>query len=109
MTWKTPCVDDPQLWESDDPRERARALAGCHTCWRLIECHAQAETDRTNRLRVTGVVGGIDYTRTQRGGRAPITNCQNAECAKPIDTKGTRRKFCSTPCQVRAARARSAA
>lgn len=102
MTWRTPCVEDPEMWTSDLADARAYALEQCREhCHRILECHAQTETDRANKLPVIGVSGGVDYTPGIRS-KARTGTCQNPECGKPIPSPIARRRYCDDRCRSRA-------
>ena len=97
---RTPCMDNPDLWTSDHASDRALALTECRTaCWRLTECHAQTETDLANGLPVIGVSGGVDYDPRKSGKGSTVC----ATCGEPVDTKGTRRRYCNDTCRLRLA------
>lgn len=99
MSWRTPCVDDPELWTSKNPDERLTALNACMTCNRLATCAAEAKADPDDRI---GVRGGTDWTVSKHTGLslAPV-QCQNARCRRtiPQHATGGRRNFCNDKCR----------
>lgn len=99
MSWRTPCVDNPEAWTSDKPQERWDALQGCLTCPRLAACAKEAADDPDDRI---GVRGGTDWTVTKRGDSlAPVT-CHNVRCGRTIlqHASGGRRRFCNEKCRT---------
>lgn len=108
---RTPCQDNPDLWTSDVREERALAVAECGTCWRLTECAAEVADLLARKLKVAGVAGGVDWTRTKAGtvpkrGKAPARVAVPApnECAGCGATlrhpeRGRRRTWCSERCR----------
>jgi hypothetical protein len=97
MSWRTPCVDDPEKWAGEDWALRRQAAKECLTCPRLIECAAETQEMRAKGLEVTGVSGGVDYThsRTGRGSKPAVTECEWCGVTLMQQPTGARRRYCS--------------
>lgn len=101
MSWRTPCVEDPEAWVSDKPDQRWAALQACRTCHILEQCAAKT-VDPDERI---GVRGGVDWTVSKNTGLslAPAS-CRNPRCRRTIlqHATGRRREFCNDKCRTTA-------
>jgi hypothetical protein len=98
MTWRTPCTDpdnDTELWTSDDVTDREKARDLCRACPRLLACFAEAEAMKRKGLEVSGVNGGVDFTRSKRQKQADPRVCGFCGAVVLQPTNGRRRSFCS--------------
>ena len=98
MTWRTPCTDlkrDPEMWVSEDVTDREEAVQLCRTCPRMLACFAQAEADKRKGLDVTGVHGGVDFTRSKRQKQADPKMCGFCGAVVLQPSNGRRRSWCS--------------
>lgn len=87
------CADpryDPDLWHSDNPDDRATAMAICHGCPLLADCGTYATTHNH-----PGIWGGS--TRGQRRGTHPTTHIPtHAHDEEWTDENGDTRAPCGT-------------
>jgi hypothetical protein len=83
------------MWVSEDVTDRERAVALCRTCPRMLACFAQAEADKRKGLDVTGVHGGVDFTRSKRQKQAEAKVCGFCGSVVLQPSNGRRRSWCS--------------
>ncbi|MEU5608412.1 WhiB family transcriptional regulator [Streptomyces sparsogenes] len=82
---------DPDLWHSDNPEDRALAMAICHGCPLQPACGTYATTND-----LPGIWGG--RTRAQRRGTRPTTEIPTqARDEEWTDENGDTRRPCGTP------------
>ena len=62
----TPCQREPDLWTSDDHKERTEAANACQMCPLIDPCRTHAEAN----AETWHVWGGIDRTKTSRRSKA---------------------------------------
>jgi WhiB family transcriptional regulator, redox-sensing transcriptional regulator len=76
-----PCTEiGPHLFFSDNPRERARAVALCGGCHAVDWCREQGEALRADGHRLFGVWSGVDHgmahgSPAHEGARQSETRC----------------------------------
>ena len=99
MTWRTPCVDEPEMWTGPLPDSRAEAARICVTVCRVQNpaafeaCRLQAERDQPE----FGVYAGEDY-----GPKTPPKTCEGPGCSNPLPNvvkSGRPPRFCSQACR----------
>lgn len=82
----TPCSADPEPWFSDDPEERAEAVAACGYCPLLGPCRELA-LPRELALRPSnrhGVWAGVDFEQPRQENRAAQARDRREEAAARI-------------------------
>jgi hypothetical protein len=102
------CYDaDTEIWYPDPQNHSAVAYAVklCNTCPVRQACldDQMAFEQGLGKISRVGIFGGLtprERFDLERSGQTPNrpSNCQNPRCGEPIDTRGTRRKYCSRRC-----------
>ena len=106
------CYDvDTEIW-FPDPSDRAAvnyATSLCATCPVREACledtmQFEAGLGKISRLGIYGGLTPAERHNLENKGRKSTRAevCQNPECGKPIESRGTRRKYCDSKCQSRA-------
>jgi WhiB family redox-sensing transcriptional regulator len=101
----TPCQSNPELWDSTDPIDQQEARTACGFCPVREAC------ETWGRREIHGVWGGKVMGRTsvpppprgplRRSGVA--ATCAWPDCARVFEQFRPDNRFCSRPCQQKAA------
>jgi hypothetical protein len=103
---RTPCQEAPEAWVGDDRDLRAQAARDCIGCHRFDDCRNDAEANPP----ASGVMAGVDYTKSRKVGRPRTAFRVCALCGIEFhkgmlsSKQWAARKFCGRGCAVESQR-----